>query len=53
MKNNDVASSICKFANTRVYFETSVGKIIVATIILNVLGACVIKGVESIRKKTN
>ena len=62
MKNNDVkdigtfkdvASSICKFANARVYFETTVGKLVATTIILNILGACVIKGVESIRKKTS
>lgn len=51
MKVKDVTSSICKFANTRVCFETTVGKIIVATIVLNVLGTCVIKGIESIRKK--
>ena len=49
----DVTSSICKFANARVYFETTVGKIVVATITLNILGACVIKGVELIRKKTS
>ena len=49
----DMTSSICKFANARVYFETTVGKIVVATITLNILGACVIKGVELIRKKTS
>lgn len=49
----DATSSICKFANARVYFETTIGKIVAATIILNILGACVIKGVESIRKKTS
>lgn len=62
MKNNDikaigtfkdVTSSICKFANARVYFETTIGKIVAATIILNILGACAIKGFESIRKKTS
>ena len=52
MKNKGMISSIGKLINTRVYFETTVGKIIVATIVLNVVGACVIKGAELIRKKT-
>ena len=49
----DVTSSICKFANARVYFETTVGQIVAATIILNIVGACVIKGIELIGKKTS
>nr|DAR78135.1 MAG TPA: hypothetical protein [Caudoviricetes sp.] len=55
MKNNDIKAigTFENIANTRVYFETTVGKIVGATIILNILGACALKGVKLIRKKTS